>query len=68
MKQKYQLAFVILTLVFLIGLAITDDFEQEQHQYNHYCEMVEIWESNKHLPAEQRPGWPLYNGECDGQD
>lgn len=63
MKQYW---FVIITFLFLLALAMTDDFEREQEEYSHYCEMVELWNSNKHIPLEQRPGWPPYQGECDG--
>lgn len=30
----------------------------------HYCEMVDTWNENQHVPPEQRPGWPPYEGEC----
>ena len=58
-------------LSILIGsiLTVTSmDYNDAQVEHNHYCEMVQLWEANKHLPPDQRPGWPPYKGKemCDG--
>ena len=53
-------------IVLILGLASMSesDYQDEVDQQAHYCEMVELWNDNKHLPKEQRPGWPPYKGEC----
>tara|TARA_R110000744_G_C19371646_1_gene562770 strand:+ start:10823 stop:11035 length:213 start_codon:yes stop_codon:yes gene_type:complete len=50
----------------IFGLVTLFKSEQEEQQIEqqHYCEMVELWNDNKHLPKEDRPGWPPYKGEC----
>lgn len=42
------------------------DYQDEQDAKDHYCIMVKIWNDHRHLPPEQRPGWPPYDGKCDG--
>lgn len=54
-----------LALVSIALLLLPDNsFDQQQADRKHYCEMVELWNGNKHLPKEDRPGWPPYKGEC----
>lgn len=65
-NRKLVLSLVAMAIVLVIIGSM--DYNDEQIEYQHYCEMVELWQSNNHLPPEQRPGWPPYKGECDGQD
>lgn len=51
-------AFCILAagLMFSAG----SDYQVEVQQQDTYCEMVALWKSESHLPADQRTGWPDY--------
>ena len=57
--------FILLGAILAVG---TMDYHDEQVEQQHYCEMVKLWHENDHLPHGQRPGWPPYKGECNGQD
>lgn len=67
MAWGHQLILVATVYLVLMGLVASDDLEQKQRQHSYYCEMLAIWQANKHLPPEHRPGWPPYRGECDGR-
>ncbi len=49
---------VLLALLGLFGLAGAMDYEDQQAEREHYCEMVKLW---KQTNGQQ--GWPAYNGE-----
>lgn len=65
MKDYWKPATLLILCWIPFLLISTSDYEDELQQYEHYCEMVTKWNENKHLPPEQRPGWPPYDGECD---
>jgi hypothetical protein len=62
--------FLVAVIACVLGWAAASnmDYHDGQVEQQHYCEMVELWHENDHLPPEQRPGWPPYKGECNGQD
>lgn len=53
-------------LVVLIGVAGHFDVEDADTQHANYCSMVATWhaEAAKGVPANDRAGWPPYDGEC----
>lgn len=53
-------------LVVLIGVVGHFDAEDSAAQHDHYCSMVATWhaEATKGVPANDRAGWPPYDGEC----
>jgi hypothetical protein len=53
-------------LVILIGVVGHFDAEDTDAQYANYCSMVATWHSEaaKGVPANNRTGWPPYDGEC----
>lgn len=53
-------------LVVLIGVVGYFDAEDAEAQHDHYCSMVATWhaEAKSGIPANDRTGWPPYNGEC----
>ena len=55
----------VLLIVFIFAWIGNLDYVDEITQREHYCEMVALWHEHGHLPPEQRPGWPPYDGECD---
>lgn len=56
---------MILAMIVLAAFLMSDPgYEDQQIEQQHYCEMVGLWNSADHLPKEDRPGWPPYNGEC----
>lgn len=64
MKKLNGLAVLaVVSVLGLIGLAGTSDYQDEIDQQKRYCEMVKEWNDHAHLPEEDRPGWPPYNGE-----
>lgn len=58
----------ILAVVFFVMWATlsNDDYQQEKISQDLHCKMIVIWNANKHLPPESRPGWPpeSFDGEC----
>lgn len=54
----------ILLGAIVLGILISDDFEYEKMEHDHYCEMIMLWNEFSHLSEEERPGWPPYRGEC----
>lgn len=67
MRTKNPNGKIVIALA-LVSMALLllpcDSFDQQRIDQQHYCEMVELWNDNKHLPKEDRPGWPPYKGEC----
>jgi len=53
-------------LVVLIGVVGHFDAEDTDAQHANYCSMVGTWhaEAAKGVPANDRTGWPPYDGEC----
>lgn len=68
MKRKLIPIMTLCIGVITLAIVSTADYEDEILERQHYCEMVAKWNKNKHLPPEQRPGWPPYDGECDDKD
>ena len=69
MKKSNGIAVLaVVSVLGLVGFAGTCDYQDEIDQQNRYCEMVKQWNNHAHLPKEDRPGWPPYNGEeqCNG--
>lgn len=60
-----KLTWGTILIVLLAVVAMYDRCDQIERRY---CEMVELWEVNKHLPPAQRPGWPPYKGACKDDD
>lgn len=65
MNKQLIFALVCFWLIVILD-SISGDYDVEVEEYTHYCEMVQLWHDNDHLPEEQRPGWPPYQGECGG--
>lgn len=62
-----MLPILLWTLAFVIfAITASVDYQDEQVEQEHYCEMVQLWQEHDHLPANQRPGWPPYRGGCSG--
>lgn len=66
-KQLVPPAILIIILLGLGIVASNISYEDEQIEHNYYCKQVKLWNDNKHLPKEDRPGWPPYNGECNDE-
>ena len=60
---KIALAAAIIILVGVVGHF--DELDAEAQQ-DHYCSMVATWkaEAKAGVPANDRTGWPPYDGEC----
>lgn len=48
--------FGLVLLALLVGIVGVFDLGDAHQSQQNYCEMVSLWESNLHLPPEQRPG------------
>ena len=57
---------VLLALLGLFGLAGAMDYEDQQAERGNYCEMVAVWKADaaRGIPANDRAGWPPFDGEC----
>ncbi len=53
-------------LLILVGVAGHFDELDAEAQHDYYCSMVATWhaEAAKGVPANDRTGWPPYDGEC----
>jgi hypothetical protein len=53
-------------LVVLAGIVGHFDAEDVDAQHDFYCSMVATWktEAARGVPANDRTGWPPYDGEC----
>jgi hypothetical protein len=53
-------------LVALIGVVGHFDAEDADAQHDNYCSMVATWnaQAKAGVPANDRAGWPPYDGEC----
>lgn len=61
--------FTVLIMILVLALiSIISKSDYKDIDQNIYCQMVSDWNSNLHLPPEDRPGWPPYKGECDGAE
>jgi hypothetical protein len=54
---------IALLMIGALGLVGMMDLEDEIKQDEHYCEMRQLWENNKHIDANVRPGWPNFKPE-----
>lgn len=66
--QFVLLVLIILGVSFLLFSSMwPNEIEDEVNEHSQYCEMVELWEQNKHINELHRPGWPPYQGKgfCD---
>ena len=62
-----MLPVLLWTLAFVMfAITASIDYQDEQIEQTHYCEMVQLWNDHLHLPPEERPGWPPYKGGCHG--
>lgn len=53
-------------LIILVGIVGHFDELDAEAQHSQYCDMVATWhaEAAKGVPANDRTGWPPYDGEC----
>lgn len=53
-------------LIILVGVVGHFDELDAEAQHDHYCDMVATWHAEAKLgvPANDRTGWPPYDGEC----
>jgi len=63
MNQILKAVSVGLILIGAMGLVGVMDYQDEVKQDEHYCFMRAVWEANKDIPKEQRPGWPNFKPE-----
>ena len=61
--KNMEIIFIVVAVVFVYAKIGSMDFEDQKIEREHYCQMVDLWNANKHLAPERRPGWPPYNGE-----
>lgn len=67
MKDESSLMLIVLVagaLAILSMVAIEEDRRIKKERAD-YCSMVKMWNDSKHLPKNQRLGWPPYKGGCD---
>jgi len=59
-------AALVAALAILFGIVGHFDAEDADAQYKNYCSMVATWkaEAKAGVPANNRTGWPPYDGEC----
>lgn len=64
--MRWQVVGFTMFLIFAFGLAGRFDAEDARVQRDHYCEMVALWkaEAERGVPANDRAGWPPFDGEC----
>ena len=57
---------LVAALIILAGVVGHFDELDAETQHDHYCSMVATWnaEAAKGVPANDRTGWPPYDGEC----
>lgn len=63
MSRNDMTVLLMLAVAWALGIVVVWDAEEQDSQDDLYCEMVEIWRNNKHIPEIERPGWPPYRGE-----
>ena len=63
MNEALKGISIAVVLIGALGLVGVMDFEDEVKQDEHYCFMRAVWEANKDIPKEQRPGWPNFKPE-----
>jgi len=59
-------AALVAALAILFGIVGHFDAEDVDAQHDQYCSMVATWhaEAKAGVPANDRTGWPPYDGEC----
>lgn len=59
-------AALVAALAVLFGIVGHFDAQDADDQHNLYCSMVATWkaEAKAGVPANDRAGWPPYDGEC----
>lgn len=64
-SQPVKSTTIVAVLLAAFGIVGYFDAEDEQAQREHYCEMVAVWKADaaRGIPANDRAGWPAYNGE-----
>nr|DAQ54382.1 MAG TPA: hypothetical protein [Caudoviricetes sp.] len=62
--MRYAIGLVALILA--VGYVGQDDYEESIRQEQQYCEMVAVWKADaaRGIPANDRAGWPPFDGEC----
>ena len=63
---RWQAIGVALFLIVAFGIAGHFDAEDEQAQYERYCEMVALWKADaaRGIPANDRARWPHSTGNA----
>ena len=63
---RWQAIGIGLLIIVAFGIVGHFDAEDEQAQYERYCEMVALWKADaaRGIPANDRAGWPPFDGEC----
>lgn len=64
-KAALAAAFLI-----LLGILGNLDAQDADDQHDLYCDMVATWhaEAEAGVPANNRTGWPPYDGECNDRN
>jgi hypothetical protein len=55
-----------LLLIALLAVSVTGCKDEPDPQEQQYCAMVSLWQEQAVMgvPADERIGWPPFNGEC----
>lgn len=64
--MRLEMIALAAALFIVAGVIGHFDAADEAAQHEHYCEMVATWhaEAKAGVPANDRTGWPPYDGEC----
>lgn len=63
MNQILKAVSIGLILIGAMGLVGVMDYQDEVRSEEHYCYMRAVWEANKDIVPQKRPGWPNFKPE-----
>ena len=70
-EQEKKIKSYFVLMVAVLGVAAAQlDWYADKKEFEHYCEMVRIWNHDKEqgIPNEKRHGWPNYKQlECSSE-
>lgn len=58
---KLTMGCLLVLVLIVLGLVGRADYEDQVAQYDHYCDMVQLYKISG-----GKLGWPPYQGACDG--